>query len=724
MSTISLYPIITDVKNSKHLSIDTFLQQIKDGRWQDEIIKLRAEKDETKRKTLKNKLPYVTISGKFKYRNENGLEKHSGFICMDIDNIDLSVKEELCADNYFYSVFTSCSGNGLCAIAKINPRAHLESFNFLSEHLFTKYSINVDEKCKDVSRPRYITYDPDIYINESSQLCPVKPIVKKKQPIINYVFQENDFTEIINQVQAARIDLTADYEDWIKVGLALANKFGEQGREYFHAFSQYNESYSQVKADKKYTHLLKSTDQKVSIGTVYYLAKQRGLNIYSQRTQNIIRTVRGINRVDNDIPKIERVKRSLREIDGFTEDEVDQAIPLVNQVLSELVSGGDDNLILDIKIFIKQNYALKHNEISRNIELDNIPITDRIVNSIIVHCRTYIPKATTEIIKTIIFSDFIPSYNPFLDFFKSMGDHEDKHGHILKLIKSIKTDTPNAELFIRKWFVSIISCIHYKHSPLMLILCGEQSTGKTPWFRQLLPLSLRKYYAESKLDKEKDDEILMTKKVIIMDDEWGGKSKKDSKKTKGLSSKETFSIRAPYGHVSEDLMRLAILCGTSNEFEILNDDTGNKRLLPVNTLQVDWDIYNSIDKDRLFYEAYLEYKSGYDCELSTAEVKILNESTENFKQISAEEEMILKYYAHPDSCLGEKTVEVTNTEILIRLQNYSNIKINQTRIGVILKNFGFEQRFVRIPGTRSNKRVYVVVELNIAVNPVHQSFYN
>lgn len=717
MSTISLYPIITDVKNSKDLSIETFLQQVKDGRWQDEIIKLRAESNEDKRKSLKNKLPYVTISGKFKYRNEQGLEKHSGFICMDIDHVDniTEVKTELSNDSYFYAVFTSCSGSGLCAVAKINPKAHLESFNFISEHLFTKYNINVDEKCKDVSRPRYITYDPDIYINDQSQLCPVKPATKKKVASpINYVFQENDFTEIINQVQYSRIDLTNDYEDWIKIGLALANKFGETGREYFHAFSQYNETYTQAKTDKKFTHLLKNSDQKVSIGTIYYLAKQRGLNIYSTRTQNIIRTVRGINRVEHDTPKIERVKRSLREIDGFTEQDIENSLPLVNQILSEPISGGDDNLILDIKIFIKQNYNLRHNEISRNIELDGIPITDRIINSIYIHCRTYIVKCTAELVKAILFSEFIPSYNPFLDFFKSMDElnHNDKRGHILKLINSIQTDTPNADLFIRKWFVSIVSCIYYHHSPLMLILCGAQSTGKTPWFRQLLPISLKKYYAESKLDKEKDDEILMTKKVMIMDDEWGGKSKKDTKKTKGMSSKETFSIRAPYGHVSEDLLRLAILCGTSNEFEILNDDTGNKRLLPINTLQVNWDIYNSIDKDKLLYEAYLEYKDGYDCELSKTEVEMLNNSTEIFKQASIEEEMIFKYYGHPDEYTNKPTVNVTNTEILIRLQAYTSVRITSTKLGIILKNLGFEKKFEKIQGTRSNKCVYTVVELN------------
>lgn len=721
MSTISLYPVITDVKNAKDISIDTFLQHVKDGQWQDQIIKLRVivnksgvtEEEIGKAKRV---LPYVTISGTFKHRNLEGLQKHSGYIAIDIDKLENLPEtfSNLILDNYIHALFRSCTERGLCAIIKINPKSHSESFNFLSEYFFSKYNINIDESCKDVCRARYVTYDPDIYINDSSQLCAVKPEPKRKPaPVVNYVFQENDFTEIINQVQAARIDLTNDYEDWIKIGLALAGKFGEQGRDYFHAFSQYNENYSPAKTDKKYTHLLKSADVKVTIGTIYYLAKNRGLNIYSPRTQNIIRTVRGINRVEHDTPKIERVKRSLREIDGFTEDEIEQSIPLVNQILSEPISGGDENLILDIKIFIKQNYSLKHNEISQNIELDGVPITNRVVNSIYIHCRTYIPKCTFELVKAILFSDFINSYNAFLEFFKSMKElgHEDTHGHILKLVKSIQTDTPNADLFIRKWFVSIISCIHYKHSHLMLVLCGEQSTGKTPWFRQLLPVSLKKYYAESKLDKDKDDEILMTKKVMIMDDEWGGKSKKDAKKTKGMSSKETFSVRVPYGHVSEDLLRLAILCGTSNELDVLHDDTGNKRILPINTLQVDWAIYNSIDKDKLLYEAYLEYKSGYDCELSKSDVALLKDSTEIFKQVSTEEEMIFKYYGHPAEYPSKQRIEVTNTEILLRMQAYTSVRINTTKLGIILKNLGFVKTFVKIPGTRSNKGVYTVVEL-------------
>ena len=65
------------------------------------------------------------------------------------------------------------------------------------------------------------------------------------------------------------------------------------------------------------------------------------------------------------------------------------------------------------------------------------------------------------------------------------------------------------------------------YSLAILVLCGDQGIGKTNFFRNLLPAELRSYYGESKLDAGKDDEILMCKKIILCDDEFGGKSKQE-----------------------------------------------------------------------------------------------------------------------------------------------------------------------------------------------------
>ena len=102
----------------------------------------------------------------------------------------------------------------------------------------------------------------------------------------------------------------------------------------------------------------------------------------------------------------------------------------------------------------------------------------------------------------------------------------------------------------------------------------------------------------------------MTENLIIMDDELGGKSKQDNMKLKNITSKQYFSLRRPYGDHNESILRLAVLCGTSNQLEILSDATGNRRIIPIEVLNINKVLYNSIDKKELFMEAFKLYKKG------------------------------------------------------------------------------------------------------------------
>jgi len=370
-----------------------------------------------------------------------------------------------------------------------------------------------------------------------------------------------------------------------------------------------------------------------------------------------------------------------------------------------------DNLVIDIKMFLNKSYKLRRNVVSRNIELNDVNMDDAMLNSMFIQCKTHIPKASKDLVTAIIFSDFIQDYNPFAEIIEHYNKNYPKQatGHIDAIIKTIETDTPNADIFIKKWIVALIASINYKHSPLMLVLCGGQNTGKTEWFRRLLPTCLLKYYAESKLDAGKDDEILMTKKLIIVDDEMGGKSKAEEKILKRMTSAQVFSVRSPYGRVSEDLQRLAMLGGTSNPLEILNDPTGNRRILPVKVLSIDHKAYNSVNKDLLFFEAWLEYENGYDYNLSNEQIALLKDSSVDFKTSSTEEELLLRYFGLPSEHPQMPEYEMTNSEILSHIQNQSNIKMSQTKLGIILKQIGFDQKHIKIANT--TKRVYLVTKL-------------
>jgi hypothetical protein len=89
MAEISMFKASTNggVRNNvpeDHMPFVQYIQDIKDGIYYTEVMAYRkAKTEETKRR-----LSAVTPSGKFKKQGKEGLETHSGIICIDIDAKD------------------------------------------------------------------------------------------------------------------------------------------------------------------------------------------------------------------------------------------------------------------------------------------------------------------------------------------------------------------------------------------------------------------------------------------------------------------------------------------------------------------------------------------------------------------------------------------------------------------------------------------------------------
>jgi len=111
-----------------------------------------------------------------------------------------------------------------------------------------------------------------------------------------------------------------------------------------------------------------------------------------------------------------------------------------------------------------------------------------------------------------------------------------------------------------------------------LVLCGQkQGTGKTSFFRNLLPKELRKYLIEHRIDaKDKDSIYNLVKGLIVLDDEFGGLATKDVKDFKKIADANLIDIRLPYSAFYSKMKRKASLAGTSNESDVLKDVTGFK----------------------------------------------------------------------------------------------------------------------------------------------------
>jgi hypothetical protein len=734
MSKISLYPEGKPNKEGKlapavipftNIDFNEYLDKIKDGEFQDEVLAYRTGKIE------KLKLRGVTPSGVFSYRNSKSLTQHSGFIAIDVDTKDqirkdfTEVRNELQKDSYTYALHDSVSGGGGTVIyVKIVGEKHYDSFLALEKYYFDNYKIIIDKSCKNVDRYRFVSYDPEAYINKKSKTW--KTYLKKTQiePRVNYVFSDNDLDHVFQQISDKGIDLTNEYHDWYKIGGALQLHYGGQkGLDLFHLVSQNSPKYDSKAVDDLYKIIEKRSSEKIAtIGTFLWLCKTAGIDIKTKRTEHIERVAKLRRKSvgtsggakSNEEAKKDAIKTL--EIENISGLDVNQVIDQVFLLPDSDLKTKSNDVLADLKAFLK-TFDLKFNEITRNYELNGEPMTDRDYNSLFIKAIEQVDeKITKDRLFSLIDSENTPSYSPFTEFINKYK-HLQPFGNFEKLCECIKYKqvtyangtkqevTEYLELFLKKWMLGIISSMHGTYSILILVLTGGQRAGKTKFFRGLLPDDLMSFYAESKLDEGKDSEILMTKKLIILDDEFGGKSKQDAKRLKELSSKQWFNLRRPFGRTSEDLRRLAVLCGTSNDEEVINDPTGNRRIIPVNVLDIDHEKMEEINKIDLFIEIYHEWVKDKDSFMLTKEdIDILNNCTSLNEQPSPEEEMILKYFK-PSETTNGNVVKYSNTDIKAYIEEkHPTIRLNPYKMGLTLKKLGFEKRMAKINGTM--KQVY------------------
>jgi hypothetical protein len=727
MYIISIYDHAKHSSNGTAQDIDVFFSNIKNGNWKSKVEKIRilkynfllesdrlaglsnAEKNKDekylKAKLLlqdeKNNIHRITVGGKFGVtREEINLTKPSGLIDIDIDGIRphgelLDLKNKLIKDEYCYACFISCGGDGLSFIARIDPLRFGDSFDGLQEYFFKNYGISLDRAHRNVANTRNASYDPDIFVSQRETPIfkkYIKPVKKKEVPN-NFVHVQNDFESIIKEICHRKIDFCPSYDDYRSVGFAIASQYGSQGLEYFKSVCQYGAAYNEDSIERDYKYFCREKSGGIKIGTFYFRCKEFNIETSSKETAKIASSAYAAFKGGR---KKEDTIANLVKFDGYTKEQVEG---IVTQVFEDKVEFFSSESILDdIEAYIKQNYSLVKNSLTGMLECDGKEWSEEELNGMYIAIKKVYEKADQKWIERIIFSPFIKQYNPLHKFFEEnldlLPDELLKKGEIPSIIKrlwrSVKTHDPvYLEQFGTKWLVSVVSAAYGQRSDLELDFAGGKNEGKTYFFANILPPELQKYYAESDLDKDKDDEILMCHKLIILMNECGGKTREDVKKHKKMLDSTVFSLRRPYRKNNEDIKRLAVICGTSNNLSLLSDTTGNRRIIPVNVLSRDQDEYDAIDKKRLWMAAYYLYKQGFKWKITKEDNIILDKSSLPFQDYGVEYELITKYYSS-----DAPTDFVTATDVKVFLDNKSNLKLKLSSITNELRRLGFEQQNV------------------------------
>jgi hypothetical protein len=135
---------------------------------------------------------------------------------------------------------------------------------------------------------RFITYDTDSYINESAITLTPNPqkinhtneIQSKKHSLVDFSSVKKVERALL-EIECENIDITEGYENWLRIGFALADEFGESGRGYFHTVSRNYPNYKPSETDKQYDHCLnhQPNGQKITIAYFFHLCKEYGVGI-------------------------------------------------------------------------------------------------------------------------------------------------------------------------------------------------------------------------------------------------------------------------------------------------------------------------------------------------------------------------------------------------------------------------------------------------------------
>jgi len=262
-------------------------------------------KDE--RRDHKKRHPHIVFGGEFSHRSIEGLIKPSNLICLDFDHIGThsdveDLKDRICKDTELNPVllFTSPSGDGLKVVVPIEQTITGDedfklAYKSLTNYCEQTYQLTPDKSCKDISRSCFLCYDELAVLQDPQGGFDVerwKPQPQERKPLTgdNRPLRETmglssgfltDFERAemgVEDIENSGIDITQNYEDWVRIGFALGN-LGESGRELFHRVSRFHPEYNREKTDSQFTHSM--GEGSVNLETLFAIGNQMGVRFRS-----------------------------------------------------------------------------------------------------------------------------------------------------------------------------------------------------------------------------------------------------------------------------------------------------------------------------------------------------------------------------------------------------------------------------------------------------------
>jgi len=723
MSQVSLYQNNRDTQGFDPVSIEDIYNAIKNGDWEKYAEPVRKEEyGSDKQKSLKNGLPAFTMSGVFPKgsRLNESIVSHSGRIVIDIDGLKDSVqdvKETLKDDPYSESVFLSVSGKGLAVVVKIDGRKHVDSFLELEKYYLNNYGLKIDQSCKNVARIRYVTSDPEIYINMESKLFELEQLQIDSFIPDDYEikeranFDENSTYTVADEIVKRSVkmietavrgqvhenlirasNLAGGYiagglvdEELVKSKMlaAILSKPKNKGHKW--ELSQIEQGIKKGK-ERPIKELLVSDEKKDP-----WAGKSPE---YIQAMKDIFAFASSVNRMGRKYSPtdIENKSREFEHIDGINMVEVEKVFKRVAVQQKDYFNWDEKSNVEKVEIHIRKNWELRYNIVRNTVDCREVGKRDfkeLKIENIYRNLQHNRIKYTLSDLKNLLNSDFIKEYDPIDNYFSNLPEWDGKD-HITDLARHIvvkRQDYFNSML--KKHLVRSVKCGLGKgvNRFLFTIVGEKQSTGKTYFLRWLCPFDTD-YYTEASINaKDKDTKIAVARNFFYNIDELASLRKNDIDSLKSLISIDKINERLPYGSSAVTMRRRANFFASTNNTQFLVD-IENTRWLVFDLQKIDRAYSKTMDVDQVWAQAYHLFKDPeFNDQLTQEESEIQAGENKGFNYQSPEEEAIKMHFkvSNADGSF------YSTFDIMVHLNEmYPKASFSSIGIGRAMKNIGFK----------------------------------
>lgn len=125
------------------------------------------------------------------------------------------------------------------------------------------------------------TFDPMAWLSQKE--TEKAPQLNTSQPMVcqPLSFEEElaKATAVTRELIRIGANIAEDYRDYVRLGFALANGLGSQGRDLYHMLCAHSTKYRMKDCERKWQECLKKSDGRTSIATFYHMARQAGVEL-------------------------------------------------------------------------------------------------------------------------------------------------------------------------------------------------------------------------------------------------------------------------------------------------------------------------------------------------------------------------------------------------------------------------------------------------------------